>query len=358
MNAILFNLKCFLEFRGHDESADSPSRGNFLSFLDFLVKKGVIPCSGRLQSKVAKYTSPDSQNELLQIAADKVLEQIAAEVATVGYCSVLADETKDISKKEQMSICLRYVHDGAVVERFVGFAIAKKLDAESLAHLIVEKLKALGVAEDKLVAQCYDGAAAMSGHKSGVQQRLRNEFPRAVYIHCHNHCLQLAVSDTCSTVPEAAEFFDLLKAIYDFIVNSNTRHELFINAQGHDGGKVYSLPKYSETRWSCEIRCITAFRRTYAAIVETLEIVADDTLTDSVTRAQAAGFSLQVRRWRFASSLVLFKKIFGIVSVLSDVLQKDDLDIAKAVGYVSKTEILPVLGTRIVISLFITRYFV
>lgn len=48
--------------------------------------------------------------------------------------------------------------------------------------LSVERLRGLG----------FDGAASMSGAKSGVQIRLRFHSPSALYLHCRCHQLQLA----------------------------------------------------------------------------------------------------------------------------------------------------------------------
>ena len=47
--------------------------------------------------------------------------EILSEVKQAKYYSVIADEVCDISNKEQFSICLRYVHDKAVKEMFLGF---------------------------------------------------------------------------------------------------------------------------------------------------------------------------------------------------------------------------------------------
>ena len=40
---------------------------------------------------------------------------------------------------------------------------------------------------EKLVCQCYDGAALMSGHVSGVQTRIREQIDRALFVHCMGH---------------------------------------------------------------------------------------------------------------------------------------------------------------------------
>ena len=39
--------------------------------------------------------------------------------------------------------------------------------------------------------QCYDGAANMSGSKSGVAMQFRSEETRATFIHCYGHALNL-----------------------------------------------------------------------------------------------------------------------------------------------------------------------
>ena len=47
--------------------------------------------------------------------------------------------------------------------------------------------------------QCYDGAANMSGKRSGVAAQIQMEEPRAIYLHCMGHSLNLAVQDTCQS---------------------------------------------------------------------------------------------------------------------------------------------------------------
>lgn len=49
----------------------------------------------------------------------------------------MADETKDVKKKKQMSLMLRYDYDGALQERFHHFECAEKLDAPGLGEKII-----------------------------------------------------------------------------------------------------------------------------------------------------------------------------------------------------------------------------
>ena len=46
---------------------------------------------------------------------------IKNEVQTARYYTPIADETKDISKLEQLSIVLRYVYKCRTYERFISF---------------------------------------------------------------------------------------------------------------------------------------------------------------------------------------------------------------------------------------------
>ena len=50
--------------------------------------------------KNAKYTSPDIQNTLTSVLSTMVQERICASVRKAGAYTVLADETKDCSKRQ------------------------------------------------------------------------------------------------------------------------------------------------------------------------------------------------------------------------------------------------------------------
>ena len=179
-----------IALRGHDESSTSSNKGNYVEILELLAS--VMPELGRKFRSLpnnAKYTSKVVQNDLLKAAADVVLKQIIDEIKDAEGFAVIADEARDVSKKEQLSLCLRYVNKNLEVnERFVGFSDLCDLDAKALAEKIVARLQVLGLDVKQCIAQCYDGASVMSGQVSGVQQRLREIVGNGcVYIHCHAH---------------------------------------------------------------------------------------------------------------------------------------------------------------------------
>ncbi|KAH6932167.1 hypothetical protein HPB50_003306 [Hyalomma asiaticum] len=97
--------------------------------------------------------------------------------------ALIVDETKDLSKTEQLSVVVRYYLNGAVFERFLGFRNAEQLDAKSLLSYVKETLNRCGIDSQLCIAQTYDGAGVMSGTSRGVQALFRQEVPQAVYVY-------------------------------------------------------------------------------------------------------------------------------------------------------------------------------
>ena len=225
---LLFCCLQEIAVRGHRESDESQRRGNFLELLSLIAQHDPV-IKARIEDlpNNAKYTSPDIQNSLINIMASGVQEIICNNIRTAGVYSLLADETKDISKREQLAIVLRYVdpEKASIHEHFLTYVEATSLDAESLSSYLLTTLRDLKLDPTRIVSQGYDGASVMSGRCSGVQQRIREVAPHAVYIHCYAHNLNLALVDCVKGNSDAREFFSLIQTVYIFI--SSSKHTLF-----------------------------------------------------------------------------------------------------------------------------------
>ena len=198
-----------IALRGHIETDMSENKGNFREILH-LVASESPELEHRLSNAPAnaKYTSKDTQNELLKAVAEVVLEEIAEETRQAEYFAVIADECRDVGRTEQLSVCVRYVskHDNRIRERFVGFTDVHKLNASSLAGEIVHQLGKLGVDPKQCVSQCYDGASVMSGHLSGVQAIVRQIVGNGcLYVHCYAHRLNLVIVNTVRGIQDVNE---------------------------------------------------------------------------------------------------------------------------------------------------------
>ena len=267
--------------------------------------------------------------------AEWVLLKITAEVKEAGYFTIITDETKDISKCEQLSICLRYVYEGVIHERFFGFVHAEELNASALAEYILKVLSELHLSISNCVSQCYDGASVMSGCYSGVSARVLEMNPKAVYVHCCAHRLNLVLVDSCKSIAAASDFFSLLEALYVFI-SSSIPHSLFAKKQSELGQqRQIQLKKLSDTRWSCRYASIKAVKTTISAIIDTLEELSEDSDSRAV---EARGLLFQVKKFQFLLSLIMFERIFSITAKLSDLLQAEHLNYAAAAACIRATK--------------------
>lgn len=75
------------------------------------------------------------------------------------------------------------------------------VSADKRAAAIAEQVDVLAVkfsiTAEKLVAQTYDGANVMSGSTGGTQALVKQKFPRAEFIHCKAHVLNLVLRYYC-----------------------------------------------------------------------------------------------------------------------------------------------------------------
>jgi len=286
----------------------------------------------------ASYTSAEIQNDMLKVLAKTVNNKICDRVRKAGMYSILADETKDCSKKEQLSLVVRYVDvDSATIfEHFLSYTEANSLNAESLSSYIIETLRDNKLDPAQIVSQGYDGASVMSGHNSGVQQRIREIAPQAVYIHCYAHCLNLALVDTTKQVQEASEFFVIMQNLYVFL-SSAKAHTIFLHKQHKEypNKPTRQLQRLSDTRWACRYFAVEVVYSTYGAILSTLEAIIDG--NDRAKAIEAEGILLQIKSFKFLVTLILFWRILSCTKSLSDHLQSPQTNLAKACDLTSAT---------------------
>ena len=80
------------------------------------------------------------------------------------FWSLIADETKDASKTEQVSICVRYwdttENQSVLREDFVTLAPLVTMTAEHIAQVISDQVQSLGLSWEYLVGQAYDYASS------------------------------------------------------------------------------------------------------------------------------------------------------------------------------------------------------
>ena len=108
-----------IAFRGHDESEGSSNPGNFRAIVELLSRHD-HDLKRRMEFLPAcvNYKSPEIQNELIELLGSMIRERICREVQQSGAFCLMCDESRDVSKDEQLAVVIRYVLHGNVYERF------------------------------------------------------------------------------------------------------------------------------------------------------------------------------------------------------------------------------------------------
>ena len=174
------------------------------------------------------------------------------------YFSIILDCTPDMSHHEQMSVILRYVlcnEEAAVVkETFFGYLRISDSTGKGLLDAFLEKATELQLELSDCRGQANDNGANMKGKHSGVQARMLDINPKAVYVPCANHTLNLVVVDSANSSMEALTFFGVLTRLYVLFSSSAQRWEIL---KKH---VELSIKSQSDTRWESRIKCIKPLR--------------------------------------------------------------------------------------------------
>ena len=217
--------------RGHrdDAASEALNQGNFKALLKLRIDAGDTELHDHLETcaRNATYISKTSQNELLQCIKKYIQEVIVQQVKDGGgFFGIGADEVTDTSNWEQLGLVVRYLHNGEPVEKLVEYIECESCTGVAICNHIVQALINLELDPKMCRAQTYDGAGNMAGCQNGCAKQFQKVSPRALYLHCASHELNLALSHA-SKVAEICNMVCTLKSVGIFFKYSPKRQREF-----------------------------------------------------------------------------------------------------------------------------------
>ena len=84
--------------------------------------------------------------------------------------------------------------------------------------------------ENKLTAQMYEGAVIMAGEVSGLNKRIQDVFPSAIFTHCYSHSLNLTLQQSVANIKERRFFSILCQALQLFFLSQQKEFMLSNNS--------------------------------------------------------------------------------------------------------------------------------
>lgn len=315
-----------LSVRGHTDE-----NSNFIRLLQ-LRSDDVSELKSWLARSSYKWTSHEIINEMMSIMSHEVIRQLATTVREAKFYSIIVDETSDISVHEQISICIRYVDQQLQVhEIFFGFYETVSTTASTVFEIIKDSLHRLNFNVTDCRGQCYDGASNMSGSFSGVQARFLSEEPRAIYVHCLAHSLNLVVQDAMKQVRDVRDCLNTIRELILMVRSSPKRLAWFESLQGDDE-EISTLRPFCPTRWCLRMVSLRTVLSNYDTLQQLLNELSEN--DQSETGAKANGFLAILQQFKTAFVLHLLLYVLERVETLNSALQRASLNFNEAIAKV------------------------
>jgi hypothetical protein len=335
IDVALFLAKQGLPFRGHREYScmgTSVNEGNFLETCKLLSKYDAVLAKHISESKRNEtYFSHTIQNEIIHAMAQETLKCIVNEVKESKYYSIIVDSTIDISKIDQFSLSVRYVNrNGHAQESFICFEELPGATADDFFEVLKDCVEHTGLDLSLCRGQAYDGASTMSGRISGLQAKVKQVSPNALYIHCCAHNLNLVLIDSVQSCTRAISFFGTLETLYTFLSGSLPRLHLLQEEQEKQmNGVILTLKRLSDTRWASHKRAVEAVHKSIPCIIDTLQKITDGDIpnTKAKTVSEANGLLSNMLNLEFMFLLKFWVYVLDCVHKLSEYLQNSTIDL-------------------------------
>jgi hypothetical protein len=319
--------------RGHDEKFGSLHNGEFMMSLELIAEfdpflANHIERYGNPGPGQTSYLSSTICDEVVDLLASKVKKIIVNDIKSAKYFSVIVDSTPDISHTDQLSFVLRYVgKDGLPIERFIQFIPNSGHKAENLADTVLNTLESHSIDINDCRGQSYDNASNMSGIYSGLQARIKEINPKALFVPCAAHSLNLVGTCAASCCQEACTFFNLVQNVYNFFTASTKRWEKLMQCQVHKSKTVKGL---SDTRWYAREDACRSLCENWESIIEALHFYQNDPCEKPLIRNEACGILNGMYRLETALMLEIWTDILERFGKVSETLQSVDTSIERA----------------------------
>jgi len=326
-----------MAFRGTSDKLFQPNNGNFLGLVQLLGKYDYVMAEHlrhiSKKSNRKHYCSHEIQDQLINLMANNVRDTIIANLHDAKYYSIITDCTPDISKSEQMSFTVRFVEKVGnsiiIKEHFIVFKTATDSTGLGLSQLMLQTLKDNNIEFTNCRGQGYDNGANMKGTNQGVQARLLNINPRAFYIPCSCHSLNLVVADAASFSKGSISLFGLIQRVYVLFSASVNHWEIL---KRHISG--FTVKQVCTTRWESRVSAVKAMRYETNNIVNALIKISDSPNADAVLSHEAQCLADNLCEFEFLISLVVWYDLLFQINVSSKSMQGITMDIITATSIV------------------------
>ena len=282
LKTVIFCARQNIAFRGHRDDSKylddrSNNSGNFQALLEFRVDSGdkILEDHFKSAPKNASYRSKTIQNDMIESCGKYIRQIVSKEIQASHWFSVIADEASDCSQTEQLSLVLRFIDQNNMIrEEFVELIKCESTSAQYLTNKITQAVQNFSLDMGNLRGQAYDGAGNMTGAKSGVSIRIRENYPKALYFHCSSHRLNLCVASS-SSIRGVKNMMDAIRKASEIFHFSTKKKELLRETirELMPEDRRSTLLNVCRTRWLQRIDGLHRVQEMIDPILTTLDLI-------------------------------------------------------------------------------------
>ncbi|XP_008178186.1 uncharacterized protein LOC103307722 [Acyrthosiphon pisum] len=319
-----------LAFRSHNEKENETQNGNFYQIVLLLSRHNPIMerwlSDKSMRPYHVTYLGSKSQNEFIELLAAENRQTIIQEIQNSELFAVMADTTPDISMKDQLAVCLRYVDQkGITNERLLDVVESTDKTGYGTAKSIYNCLIKYEINTDNVAFQSYDYASNMSGINKGAQHFFTEFVSHSVpYIPCQAHRMNTFLEHSCDASPIIGDLICVLENIYVFFSASTKRSKDLTDRMKEIEGSL-QLRNLSKTRWTARAESIKSVWISLDIIIETLENIVVSKNFDSLTKTNAFE-QLEAKELNICDAYVLINStIKSLENIRSETKNMDNL---------------------------------
>ncbi|XP_012245478.1 uncharacterized protein LOC105681256 [Bombus impatiens] len=216
--------------------------------------------------------------------------------------SILLDCTPDVSHQEQLSVVLRCVNitdeKVEIQEHFIKFEIVHNTTGRGLSETMLI-LDQWGIKISDYRGHGYGNGVNMRGIYRGVQANVLCVNPKALYIPCGSHNLNLLLGDGAKSSTQTLRLFGILQKIYTIFAASTSRWDVL---QKHV--EKITLKPLSDTKWECCFDSVKVIRFHVRQFRNALIEIADNA-SDNELKIEILSIVRKINEFEFIASLII-----------------------------------------------------
>uniref|UniRef100_A0A803SRA8 TTF-type domain-containing protein n=1 Tax=Anolis carolinensis TaxID=28377 RepID=A0A803SRA8_ANOCA len=346
----LTRLLCVAEILGAQglaflEEKDVPfehNGGNFFKLVEQIAKLAGVMAEHvrRINSKETHVhcLNESVQNKFVSFLSAKIQDNILQQLCQAKYYSIILDCTPDASHTEQMTLMVRFIKiegkkEVSIKEHFLGFVPVTHSSDEDLTEILLQELEARGIPLKSMRGQAYDCDSAMKGKHVGLQRRILDLNPRAFYVPCGNHSLNLLLNDAVLSCSIAANCFNTIQQIFSFFSSSTQKWCILLKHV-----PTLTVKPFCNTRWESRIEALLPLRFHIEEVYDALYEAYEEQIFDGYSSSRAAALLKQLQSFRFLCCLVTWHEILHKINRVSKLLPKVTNDLQSSMDLIKSVK--------------------